>query len=271
MTKLALAIFILITPPGFTQSAQPAPEPACASPTLATFDTASVKPSQIAADSSRNGGSADSITGSGTAFHMIGYAYGLRDFQITGGPNWLPNSTWDVVAKVDQPVPNWTGLRSEDRRTIMRQRMQAVLAQRFNLKCHFETRQLPIYNLVLAKSGTKLAPTSPDTPKKGAMNWDGEGRQNKMDATGVELSALANILSQVLGRTVVDKTALAGLYDLKLNWTSDPSANSAASADSSSGPTIFTALEEQLGLKLESAKGPIPVLVIDAIDRPSEN
>ncbi|HXE08585.1 MAG TPA: TIGR03435 family protein [Acidobacteriaceae bacterium] len=271
--KLAPLILALLTPLALAQPApQPAPLPTCASPTLATFDVASVKPSQLEAGSWHNSGTADSVTGGGTIFHMIQTAYGLRDYQISGGPNWLTNSTWDIVAKVDQPPANYNSLTRDARTSLQRQRMAAVLAQRFNLKCHFETKQLPIYNLVLAKGGAKLPPTPADSSKKGNMNWNGQGRQNNMDATGVELTAVANMLSQVLGRTVVDKTGLTGLYDAKLNWTSDPPANAPASTDAAaSGPSIFTALEEQLGLKLESAKGPVPVLVIDSIDKPSEN
>lgn len=203
---------------------------------------------------------------------MIEYAYALRDFQVTGGPSWLNNATWDILAKIDRPVPNWTNLRSDDRRAIMRQRMAAVLAQRFNLKCHFETKQLPVYNLVLARGGPKLKQPTADTAKKGSTNWDGEGRQNKMDGTGVELTAFADMLSQALGRTVINKTGLSGISNFTLSWTSDPNVGSpAASTDSNSGPTIFTALEEQLGLKLEPAKGPVPVLVVDSVQKPSEN
>jgi uncharacterized protein (TIGR03435 family) len=262
--RLVIAILILTAPLAFAQTL-----PTCASPTLAAFDVASVKPSQIAYYSSRGDASADSISNSGTALSMIGFAYGVRDFQITGGPKWLGNDTWDVIAKVDQPTSNWSGLRSDQRRVIRQQRLQAVLAQRFALKCHFETKELPVYDLVLAKGGSRLAPAA-DPAKRASIDWDGD-RENVMVGKSADLISLVNELSLILGRTVVDKTGLTGVYDLKLIWTSQNDAGSAASASEPSGPTIFTALEDQLGLKLEPAKGPVPVLVIDSIDRPTEN
>jgi uncharacterized protein (TIGR03435 family) len=253
--------------------AQPiAQQLACAPPTTTTFDVASVKPSQVGFRSSHMRGAADSITASGSVFLILENAYDLRDFQIAGGPDWVRTATWDIVAKVDEPAPDWNNLRSDARNAIQHQRMAAVLAQRFNLKCHFETKELPVYNLIVAKGGSKLRPTPADAAKKGSLNFDSSGSQSRMQANGVELSTVAKMLSYGRGRIIVDKTGLTGPYDFTLTYTSDASAGLPATADTEpSGPTIFTALEEQLGLKLESAKGPVPVLVIDSISRPSEN
>lgn len=268
--KFALAAILLATPLARAQS--PA-SPACASPALAVFDVATVKPSDRPSGSSRISGRPDTLFAAGTVLRMIEYAYNLHDFQVTGtSPGWFNTATWEATAKVDQPPADYDSLSNEARDLIQRQRMQAVLAQRFTLKCHFETRELPVYNIVLAKGGPKLTPTPADAKKKNSLNTEGRNRANRMDANGIAIESLASALVWPLGRTVIDKTGLTGLYDFTLIYTSDPTANSPASADAdNAGPTIFTALEEQLGLKLEPAKGPVPVLVIDSIDRPSEN
>jgi uncharacterized protein (TIGR03435 family) len=271
--KLALAILAIAAPLTVAQSpTQPVSPPTCASATGAVFDVASVKPSQLDSHSSHMHGAADSFTASASVFRIVEYAYDLHDFQVIGGPDWIRTTAWDVVAKVDQPPANYDSLSNDARGATQQQRAQAVLAQRFNLKCHFETRQLPVYNLVLAKGGPKpaLAPTPDDAKKKGFLNTEGRNRSNRMEANGLPIQSLASALVWPLGRTVIDKTGLTGLYDFTLTYTSDADAGSPAS-DAASGPTIFTALEEQLGLKLESAKGPVPVIVIDSIDPPSEN
>jgi uncharacterized protein (TIGR03435 family) len=247
------------------------PDP-CSSAPQAAFDIATVKPSDAPGGGFALRGTEDTVSASGTVFRMIQFLCDLRDFQITGGPDWVSTANWEITAKVDHPVPNWSDLHSDARFGIQRQRLQAVLAQRLALRCHFETRDLPVYNLVLAKGGSKLKPTPSGAPAKVSMNSHYQGNQSRFEATGLEPASLVALISQTLGRTVIDKTGLTGLYDLTLTWTSDSTVESPASADaSSSSPTIFTALGEQLGLKLESAKGPVKILVIDHIEKPSEN
>ena len=270
--KLALAILFLAAPvPAFAQT--PQSPPTCYAPTAAVFDVASVKPSDRPSGSSTIHGLPDSLTAGGTALRLIEYAYNLHDFQVTGAPGWLNTATWEATAKLDQPPTGWDTLSNDARNVIQRQRAQAVLAQRFALQCHFETKQLPVYNLVLAKGGAKpaLAPTPADAKKKGSFSTNGQNRANRMEANGVPIDALASNLIWSLGRTVINKTGLTGIYDFTLTYTSDPGAGPSASDDAASGPTIFTALQEQLGLRLEPAKGPVPVLVIDSIQKPSEN
>ena len=270
LMKHVLAVLLFPAPLAFAQAAQPSPQPTCAAATIAAFDVATVRPSDRPSGSSRVSGRSDTLITGGTALRLIEYAYNLHDFQVTGAPNWLNSTTWDVTAKVVQPPANWASLSGEAQTAIEQQRAQAVLAQRFTLKCHFENRELPVYNLVVAKGGPRpaLTPTPDDAKKKGSFNTNGRNGANRMDANGVPLSSLASNLVWSLGRTVIDKTGLTGLYDFTLIY-SDVDADADASA--TSGPTVFTALEEQLGLRLEPAKGPVPVLVIDSIARPSEN
>jgi uncharacterized protein (TIGR03435 family) len=229
-----------------------------------------VKPSERLSGSSTFRGRQDSLSAGGTAFRMIEFAWDLRDFQVTGGPGWINAATWEVTAKVDQPAADWSTLRNEVRNRIEQQRMQAVLAQRFALQCHFETKELPVYNLVLGKGGSKLKATPSDAATKNSLDLNGRNGENRAEAKGVTMAPVVAMLTQSLGRTVIDKTGLTGLYDFTLTYTSDVDAGSPAS-DAPSGPTIFTALEEQLGLKLESAKGPVQILVIDHIEKPTED
>jgi uncharacterized protein (TIGR03435 family) len=135
----------------------------------------------------------------------------------------------------------------------------------------FEAKQLPVYNLVLAKGGSKLTPASADSKDIGSLGSDRRNGANRIYGTGISLQFIAAILSGKVGRIVIDKTGLTGIYDFTVTYAGDSDAASSVSASEPSGPSIFTAVEEQLGLKLEPAKGPVPVLVIDAIDSPSEN
>jgi len=266
--KLALIAFTLalVTPRIFAQPAT------CADPTAAVFDVASVKPIQQSAGSFNVRSRPDSLTADGTLAHILEYAFNLHDFQIAGRPSWLSSATWDIAIKVDQPPANWDTLSNDSRNAIHRQRMITALAQRFSLKCHFETRQLPVYNLILAKGGPKVAlgPTPADAQKKGSFSSHDDGASVVMQSNGTALDLLATNLVRVLGRTVINKTGLTGIYDLTLTYAPNPT-DTAADSAAASGPTVFTALEEQLGLRLEPAKGPVPILIIDSVDRPSEN
>ncbi len=136
--------------------------------------------------------------------------------------------------------------------------LQAILIDRFKLKIHHETREQPIYTLEIAKGGPKLTPVD----KPGGMGW-GRGQ---LQMHGASTDRLAFVLSDILGRVVVDKTGLTGKYDALLTWTPD---EMQATADA--GPTLLTAIQEQLGLKLQSAKGPVDTIVADQVEKPSEN
>jgi uncharacterized protein (TIGR03435 family) len=171
--------------------------------------------------------------------------------------------------------------------------LQPLLADRFQLKVHTEVRDLPVLTLVIAKGGPKLHEAKPgDTYPNGLKDFNGQGggpgmmlmRPGQLTGQGLPLSSLARVLTQQLGSTVQDKTGLTGKYDLTLQWTPDRNGSampgapepglqgpgSGGSTDAS-GPSIFSAIQEQLGLKLESQKGPVEVLVIDHVETPSEN
>jgi uncharacterized protein (TIGR03435 family) len=157
---------------------------------------------------------------------------------------------------------------------LLRQMVQQMLAERFKLAVHWEKKELPVYALVVRKGGPKLT-AAKDT--SGGTNTSSSN--GKLTARGVTMKKLSQTLTQILGRElgrdVIDKTGLDGRYDLVLTWS--PQDNSAAmttpSSDNSiaAGPSIFTALQEQLGLKLESTKGQVQTLVIDHVEQPSAN
>jgi uncharacterized protein (TIGR03435 family) len=252
------------------------------------FDVVSVKPNKSASGMIRVMGRPDGYFANNVSLKMlIQGAYGIREDLISGAPSWADSARFDIDAKVaGSDVEALKKLTPEQRRLML----QPLLADRFKLKVHTETKELPVYELVLAKGGSKLKEATPgDTYANGIKGPDGVGRggmmrvgRGQLTAQAVPISNLANMLSTQLHRSVLDKTGLTGKYDLELNWTPDPGAepmfkgpdlgqHSSDNAPDSSGPTIFTALQEQLGLKLQSARGPVETIVIDHVEMPSEN
>ena len=199
---------------------------------------------------------------------LITMAYGLKPNQLSGGPNWLDSVKYDIDAKAEGP----------DDPEKLKLMMQTLLAARFKLAIHRETKEMPIYELVAGKNGPKLvaAPESGDQ-HKGQFRL-GRGQMNLSSAS---MPDLADSLSRIVGRNVYDRTGIAGTYEIKLEWTPDEGqfpefkdhgdGKEGSAAAPETGPSIFAALQEQLGLKLEAAKGPVEVVVIDHIEKASEN
>jgi uncharacterized protein (TIGR03435 family) len=246
-----------------------------ASAQLPAFEVASIKPNKSGLSGSRIDFHHGSFTGLNNSVKaLLQDAYGIPEAQILSGPSWLSSERFDIAAKVDDATVERIEKLSRDERNLFDQQLvQQLLADRFKLAVHFETKELPVYALVVAKGGAKL--TASKDPDKGTSTSSGNAR---MTATSITMEKLAQMLTQnlarELGRVVIDKTGIEGKYDLALTWS--PENNSAAMGNASNegsppGPSIFTALQEQLGLKLESAKGPVETLVIDHIEQPSEN
>lgn len=198
---------------------------------------------------------------------MIMEAYGVKAFQISGGPDWIRSARWDVLAKAE----GFQGRIPRDQENLM---VQSLMADRFHLKFHNETKKEAIYALVLDKNGPKMIPNSSD--ERLFRNLYGSLLVKKG-----RMGSLADWLSRALWRVVIDKTGLTDEYDYKLEWTPEPSEGGpeslglppdAPSAHSeTNGPTIFTALKEQLGLRLAPQKGPVEIVVIDSVDKPAGN
>jgi bla regulator protein blaR1 len=206
---------------------------------------------------------------------LIEYAYDLRDFQLSGANGWMNSERYTILAKgtlAEGPV-DYRSMNDAQRRAVgalIRKRMQKLLAERFQLVVHTETKQLPMYALVVAKGGHKLTPNpSPD----GSPQSSSTGRA-MFKAKRVSLEQIAQTLAGITGHPVRNETALEGYYDLDMKWTPDAAPAAPDAADvlpAQVGPTLFTALQEQLGLKLEAKRGPVETLVIDRAERPSEN
>ncbi|MEO5922936.1 MAG: TIGR03435 family protein [Bryobacteraceae bacterium] len=219
------------------------------------FDVAAIKPAapqEIGRISTRM--STDTDTGSLVYSNvnlkdMLGRAFRVQQYQISG-PNSIESERFDVSATF-RP-----GVTPEQ----VSQMLQALLADRFKLKIHRETKELPAYLLTVAKNGPKLKPSESD----GDVATNSSGKAWHLTAK-VTMRRLAEILTEQAGRPVLDHTDLAGSFDLKLDWTS-------GEASDAEIPSIFTALQDQLGLKLESTKAPVQSIVVDHVERtPTEN
>jgi uncharacterized protein (TIGR03435 family) len=196
---------------------------------------------------------------------MVRYAYDIEDIQISGGPPWFNSDRWDIVATGGREI-------SEAERRRM---LQALLNERFHMIIRRETKELPVYALSVAKGGSKLTPGTEGNPERVELNVSGAGFHDMMGQS-VPLSTLAKVLTMPAGRIVVDRTGIKGNFDYKLEWVPDPAnmpSINGARPDGSNldGASIFTAVEEQLGLKLQSAKGPVEILVIDRAEKAAEN
>ena len=231
-----------------------------------SFDVASIRRS---APDNPNGSTYEYLPGGGlriensTLRGLVESAYDARDFQISGGPGWLNADRYDVIAR---SRTDEAAVSSAAETTATRLKLRTLLAERFGLALHHELRELQQYVLVLDKNGAKLKAVSASDAAGGKTGI--QSNCGHLTATRASMANVAFTLSRRLRRPVVDRTGLAGTYSFEVNWTSDVVPCADAAAD---GPSIFTALQEQLGLKLESMKGPSDTLVIDHADRPSEN
>ncbi len=210
-----------------------------------------------------------------TALQLVQWAYNFPDSRITGAPSWLTSAKFDITAKSDPDNDN--ALRALPWDIALQQRrkmLQSLLDDRFHLTAHIETKTLPIFALVVGKSGPKFAPVK-DGPKHVDVTGRSSGVTINITSSSHAMADLAEVLYRYTGRVVVDKTGLQGNYTISLKFAPDDSRAAVPNSDTSSapdsGPSVFTALKEQLGLELKSDKGQVDILVIDHIDPPSEN
>jgi bla regulator protein blaR1 len=271
------------------------------SETKPAFEVASIKPNKSGDNRvSIGGGAGGRFVATGVPLRLLmTVAYRVRDFQISGGPDWLQTDRWDIEARAEEgSIPSPPGPPDPNVPDPMALRVQSLLEDRFQLKLHRETREMPVYELTVSKGGSKLklsedqnpfrpperSAPPPPPPQRGAPMRPGSMRMGRgdLEAVGVSIPIFVNALSGQLGRTVIDRTGLKGLYDLKLQWILDfgpgagplggalPAGVQPPTADPA-GPSIFTAVQEQLGLRLESTKGPVEVILVDSVEKPTEN
>jgi len=248
------------------------------------YEVGWIKPHNSGDNSHSSHSAADEYTATNVSLNrLIRQAYGLalgqdfNDGRVLGASGWVDSESYDIDAKMDSATADALAkLRPVERELARQHMLQAFLADRFKLVAHAETRELPVYSLIVAKNGPKFheaktgdtyanAYKLPNGSPAGAGFHSDEA--GKVTGQGVSTASFTQWLTRQVGRTVVDKTGLAGKYDFTLSWTTDNGDGS----DDAPGPSIFTAVQQQLGLKLESGKGPVKVIVIDHAEKPSGN
>lgn len=235
------------------------------------FDVVSVRPNHSGAESMGNGSAPMDDGWTITNMppeEMLHWAFGLfLSDEIAGLPEWAKHERYDVKAKVsDADVAAFRKVVDPVQRAPM---LQKILVDRFHRKYHYEMKELPVYALVVGKNGIRMTEIQPAIGPNGMK--DGGGRQlgrGQMRSMGQPMKPLVNQLTMELRRVVVDRTGLKGFYNFTLRWAPDDGAPPEGDV---AAPSIFTAVQEQLGLKLEATKAPVQVLVIDYLERPSAN
>jgi uncharacterized protein (TIGR03435 family) len=250
----------------------------------ASFDVASVKVNNAGGPSSVRAAPNGTLTvTNNTLRNIVRNAYGITNTQIVGGPDWFDAEHFDINAKAAAPFNQVQGMAM----------LRALLADRFKLAAHMETRELPIYALTLARSDGRLGPQMkrsdvdcaalfaavqaggrmPPAGPNGALPCGLRMQPGTITGSAVAMEQLARNLVGGVGRIVVDKTGLAGFYDIDVTFSMDsalaPPPGQEAPRIDPAAPSLFTALQEQLGLKLDAQRGPVDVLVIDRAERPS--
>jgi bla regulator protein BlaR1 len=271
---LPIVVRILSAPLVLAQS------PASAEP---TFEVTSVKPDLTGAPARYVRQTPGRVSISNlTLKDLLMFAYQVKDFQILGGPGWIDSAQYDIEGKAG----------GSPSQAQIKPMMQALLRDRFKLALHHDTKELPIYELKVAKGGLKLQPLKegsciafdpnhslPAGQKPSDFCGSLSNGRGRLDATSTTMVDLSRDLSVMIGRTVVDKTGVTGAFALHLTFVPDetmpqfpvPTGDPVNPTPPDDGPSVFAAVQEQLGLKLESGKGPVEVLVIDHVEKPTEN
>ena len=279
-TIALLAAFAIVTAPVLIAQATPVATADTYVPTL-TFDVATIRESpregggiQVKVNNPPHASKLELTNFTGKALLQLAYGFGT---PVVGGPDWLSDTYFTVEAKSDHTVDEQLAKLSDDNARLEKQHMlQVLLADRLQLKSHFETKETSVYALGLAKGGSKLKetkvdPADPDPSKPaGALGPDvkahGGAQGLQFDVQRMTTKAVAAMLTSQLTSPIIDQTGLTGTYDFTLQIGRDWS-----STNPESWPDIFTAIQEQLGLKLDSTKASIPNLIIDHIEKPSAN
>jgi len=230
------------------------------------FEVAAIRPDTVGAAA----GTGFDFNGVGlritnaTLQYLIRSAYRVQGDQILSAPAWLESDRFGIDAKIvdTKTVDTETGVTENISPDVFRTMLQNLLTDRFGLAIHREAREMTVYTLVVDKSGARLKEDSETGGNR--LNTDMISGKATLTGTRVSMGQLTGYIGGKLGRVVVDKTGLKGVYDFTFEWDPDQSGGD-------SGPSIFTGLGEQLGLRLESQKNPVEVLVIDHVERPSEN
>jgi uncharacterized protein (TIGR03435 family) len=237
-----------------TTHAQPAPP---LQPALPAFDVVSVRPNQSGSPNSSTRVTGIRFTATNVSLiSMLRAAFGLQEFQIDARQGWANVDRFDIVATLP-------GQASASDWPLM---LRSLLRDRFKLRFHIEPRPAPVYVLSVAKNGHKLKPADPSKCSNPSGSCGFNGSPTQIDGNSVSTAQLATRLSRSIGVMVIDQTGVNGLFDMVVNWTVD---DQFTGRGASASPTIFGAIQDQLGLRLESTRAPVDVLVVDSADKPA--
>jgi uncharacterized protein (TIGR03435 family) len=286
MSSIRLLLALGIAALTFDAAAQsPSTAPAGAASERLTFEVASIRRNVSGAPNSsiQVQPSGQIVVTNNSLYNLIRNAYGTQRYEMIPGkdlPSWIDSDRWDILARPPADAPR--------REEQMQLRLRSLLEDRFKLVARRETREMPIYELVLSRSDGRLGPQmkrSGDECERAAKaraadepsaippgGFCGTRANNGVvSMRGVPLSNFVRNLGGMTGRFVVDKTGLTGPYDLDLQWTPDPPVAGAPLGPQGDGASLFAAIQEQLGLKLAAVRGPVEVLAIDSAERPTED
>jgi uncharacterized protein (TIGR03435 family) len=260
-----LVVTVLVTFPRISMPQTPPPMAVDADP---SYEVATIKPSRPDGHRVVQVQGVRLFTANTSLVDLMMFAYGVHSLQITGGPGWMKTEKFDVLMQ-----PNMPGRPST---VQMRSILRKLLADRFKMTFHHAQKELPVYSIVAAKGGPKLTPTAAESV---AANTAAIGfSKDAMVVSNATMAEFASLMQRyvALDRPIVDHTGISGKYDFKLSWTPDRSQFNGnpiwpITNDANSPPDLYTAIQEQLGLKLQPIKEPTDVLVIDSVERPSEN
>jgi uncharacterized protein (TIGR03435 family) len=288
---VAAPIFLALASAAPSRAQSPAQNSTVATPAY-EYEVATIKPNKSGSGNININTPADGFVVTNFPLsRILQLAFGVPDSQISGAPDWANSESFDIDAKMDSATADALKKLSADDRRLARQKMlQALLIARFKLVFHRDSKELPVYWLSIAKNGPKIHEAkSDDTYANGIPAVGGRGGAGVMmmnggvgtltvTAQGVPIGNLLRTLANAVGRPVLDKTTLTGLYDFTLTYASDPSqlrglygGAPGSQPSEPESPSVFTAVQEQLGLKLDSGKGPVEIFVIDHVERPSGN
>jgi uncharacterized protein (TIGR03435 family) len=223
-------------------------------PARRVFEAVSIKPNELGGGHSHTHTSPGRLSASMTTKSLIETAFGIKPFQLEGGPAWLDELNYDFVAT--------TGETEDLTNRVLQPYLQSLLTDRFHLVYHRTQKEFSVYALMTAKGGPKLTPSAADEKGDGT-NSNGEKGIIHMTGRNLTMASFASYLASQLDRPVIDRTGIQGRYDIKFDWSTAETVMTV--------PTVFSALQEQMGLRLEAAKGPVEILVIDSVDKPSAN
>ncbi len=270
-----LALVTIMMTVSATLSAQtttaPIASPQAAAP-LPAYDVVSIKPNKSGSGGwGINSNDSDYAATNVSIKTLLENAYDIKENLISGVSGPISSARFDVHAKiVDPDLQALKKLTNQQRRSML----LPFLEERFHLKAHIEMKTLSVFELTVTNDGPKFKP-SVDSEHGGGTSVQNDNNKAKLTAHAVSMVSFASTLTNQAHRTVIDKTGLTGLYDLALQWSPQDaptqSSPDGSSLQTDSGPSIFTALQEQLGLKLKPSKGPVETLVVDHVEMPSPN